>query len=366
MTRTLRTPAFKKKVALEALKEDKTLGQIASQFGVHPIQVSQWKQELLVGCEAVFQDKRKRTKTEECGREALERKIGQLTIDIDYLKKKLGLTVEEKRLWIEPEHPDLSVLEQCLLLSLSRSSYYYRPRPLNEYDMLLMRLVDEMYTKYPFYGSRRITAELERAKYVVNRKRIQGIMQNLGLAGNQPGPQTSKSHPSHPKFPYLLRGVDIVRPLQAWSTDITYIRLPEGFVYLTAVIDWYSRLVLSSRLSNSLEGSFCLEALEEAIEIYGQPEIFNTDQGVQYTCQEFVEAILGRGIRFSMDGRGRALDNIFVERLWRSLKYEEVYLHDYQSVGEARSKIERYFAFYNKERPHQSLGYRTPYEVHFG
>lgn len=228
----------------------------------------------------------------------------------------------------------------------------------------MRRRVDEIYTKRPFYGSRKIRAELVREGYSVSRKRVQSIMRSLGLEGCQPGPHTSQSHPKHPKHPYLLRGLAIVRPCQVWSTDITYIRLPEGFVYLTAVIDWFSRLVLASRLSNSLEGSFCLEALEQALDHHGKPEIFNTDQGVQFTCTEFVDAVQDRGIQLSMDGRGRALDNIFVERLWRSLKYEEVYLHDYQSVSEARMAIDRYFRFYNMERPHAALGYKTPYEVH--
>jgi putative transposase len=227
-----------------------------------------------------------------------------------------------------------------------------------------MKRVDEIYTRWPFYGSRRITQELRREGHDVNRKRTQGVMQMLGLAGNQPGPNTSKAHPEHIKFPYLLHGIEILGPLQVWSTDITYIRLPNGFVYLVAVMDWFSRLVLSHRLSNSLETAFCLEALEEAIATYGRPGIFNTDQGVQFTSQEFVNAVLGQGIRFSMDGRGRALDNIFVERLWRSVKYEDVYLRDYQDVRETRVGLENYFRFYNTQRLHQSLGYRTPHEVH--
>ena len=228
-----------------------------------------------------------------------------------------------------------------------------------------MRRVDELYTTWPFYGSRKIAQELRKEGHDINRKHVQRIMRHLGLASNQPGPNTSKSHPEHIKFPYLLRGLHLLGPLEVWSTDITYIRLPNGFVYLVAVIDWFSRLVLSHRLSNSLEASFCLEAFEEAIEYYGRPKIFNTDQGVQFTSQEFVSAVLGKNIRFSMDGRGRALDNIFVERLWRSVKYENVYLQDYQSVLEARTGLGDYFRFYNMRRPHQSLAYKTPYEVHY-
>ena len=229
-----------------------------------------------------------------------------------------------------------------------------------------MKRVDEIYTERPFYGSRRILQELRREGHQINRKKVQGIMQKLGLVGNQPGPNTSKTHPEHRKFPYLLRDIEILGPLEVWSSDITYIRTKNGFVYLVAVMDWYSRLVLAHRLSNSLETAFCLEAFEEAITNYGRPGIFNTDQGVQFTSEEFIEAVLCKGIRFSMDGRGRALDNIFVERMWRSVKYEDVYLHDYEDVRETRKGIESYFDFYNTKRLHQSLGYKTPYEIHYG
>jgi putative transposase len=273
------------------------------------------------------------------------------------------LTAEEKRQWINPEH-SLSIAAQCRLLGLPRCSYYYRPVETAEHDLMLMRRIDEIYTEYPFSGSRKITHNLRREGQNVNRKRVQRIMQQLGLVGQLPRPNTSKSHPEHHKFPYLLRGLSITRPLQVWSSDITYIRLPQGFVYLVAVMDWFSRLALFHRVSNSLEGSFCIEAFEEAIENYGQPEIFNTDQGVQFSSREFVDVVLKKNIRFSMDGRGRALDNIFVERLWRTVKYEEVYQHDYQNIQEARSNLESYFQFYNNKRLHQSLGYRTPAEIH--
>jgi len=257
------------------------------------------------------------------------------------------------------------VAAQCRLLNIPRSSYYYHAVPVKPSELQLMRRVDEIYTARPFLGSRKIAQELKREGCDVNRKHVQRIMRLLGLAGSQPGPNTSKPHPEHIKFPYLLDGVVLVAPLIAWSTDITYIRLPNGFVYLVAVIDWFSRLVLSYRLSNSLETSFCLDALEEAIERHGRPKIFNTDQGVQFTSKEFVQAVIGRDIRFSMDGRGRALDNVFVERLWRSVKYENVYLQDYQSVPEARAGLASYFQYYNTKRPHQALGYKTPHEVHY-
>lgn len=274
------------------------------------------------------------------------------------------MTVEEKKLWIDKKQPGLSVAAQCKLLGISRSSYYYRQVPVSESELRLMRRVDELYTSWPFYGSRKITEELKKEGHGINRKHVQRIMRCLGLASNQPGPNTSKSHPEHIKFPYLLNGLVLLSPLEVWSTDITYIRLPQGYMYLVAVIDWFSRLVLSHRLSNSLETSFCLEAFEEAIECYGRPKIFNTDQGVQFTSQEFISAVIGKNIRFSMDGRGRALDNVFVERLWRSVKYENVYLQDYQNASEARTGLGNYFRFYNTQRLHQSLDYKTPYEVH--
>jgi putative transposase len=275
------------------------------------------------------------------------------------------LTVEEKRLWIDEEHTALTVAAQCRLLSVQRSSYYYKSVPVKESELQLMHRVDEIYTAQPFLGSRKITQYLKKEGRNVNRKHVQRIMRRLGLSSNQPGPNTSKPHPEHIKFPYLLGGIILLAPLEAWSTDITYIRLPNGYVYLVAVIDWFSRLVLSYRISNSLETSFCLDAFEEAIERYGRPQIFNTDQGAQFTSKEFVQAVLGRNIRFSMDGRGRALDNVFVERLWRSVKYEDVYLHDYQSVLEARAGLANYFQYYNTQRLHQALGYKTPYEVHY-
>ena len=275
------------------------------------------------------------------------------------------MTIEEKKQWIDEQHRGLSVAAQCKLLNVPSSSYYYRSVPVNPAELRFMRRVDEIYTARPFLGSRKIAQELKREGYAVNRKHVQRIMQLLGIASNQPGPNTSRPHPEHIKFPYLLSGVTLVAPLIVWSTDITYIRLPNGFVYLVAVIDWFSRLVLSYRLSNCLETSFCLDALEEAIERHGKPKIFNTDQGVQFTSREFVQAVIGHDIRFSMDGRGRALDNVFVERLWRSVKYENVYLQDYQSMPEARIGLANYFQYYNTRRLHQALDYKTPHEVHY-
>lgn len=255
---------------------------------------------------------------------------------------------------------------QCELADVSRASVYRRTieREQDEEDLLLCRLIDEEYTRRPFYGSRRMVVCLSRLGHIVNRKRVQRLMRMMGLAGMAPGPNTSGKHPQHKVYPYLLRGVDVKRPNQVWSTDVSYIRLARGFVYLVAVIDWYSRRVLSWRISNSMDASFCVDCLEDALRVHGKPEVFNSDQGSQFTSNAFTAVLKREGIAISMDGRGRALDNIFVERLWRSVKYEDVYLQGYGTMGELTIGLARYFAFYNGERPHQSLGNRTPHEVY--
>jgi putative transposase len=233
-------------------------------------------------------------------------------------------------------------------------------REVGESELNLLKLLDEEYTRHPFYGSRRMKVFLANCGYTINRKRIQRLMQQLGLVGMAPGPNTSKPHPQHKTYPYLLRGVDIIRPNQVWSTDITYIRLPRGFVYLVAIIDWYSRKVLAWRLSNTMDAGFCVDCLEQAIKNYGSPEMFNSDQGSQFTSDDFTGVLIRNGITISMDGRGRALDNIFVERLWRTVKYEEVYLKQHNSVQSLLIGLTQYFQFYNEARWHQSLDYQTP------
>ena len=252
---------------------------------------------------------------------------------------------------------------QCELLDLNRSGFYREPAVETSENLRLMRLIDEQYLKTPFYGSRRMTAWLVRQGKEVNRKRVQRLMGLMGLAAIHPGPRTTVTSPDHKVYPYLLRDVTIDRRDQVWSTDVTYIPLEGGFMFLAAVIDWHSRFVLSWRLSNTLDGRFCLEALDAALK-GGRPEIFNTDQGSQFTARAFTSRLEEEGVAVSMDGRGRALDNVFVERLWRSLKYEEVYLKAYRSVRELAKGLAEWFAFYNHERPHQSLAYRTPAEVY--
>lgn len=268
-------------------------------------------------------------------------------------------SIEEGRRLVEPGHPEISLRRQCELLGVSRASLYYQPAGESEENLRLMRLIDEEYTRRPFYGSRRMVVWLREQGYAVNRKRVARLMEVMGIEAVYPKPKLSRPGEGHKIYPYLLEGVEVTRVNQVWSTDITYIRMAEGFVYLVAVMDWFSRFVLSWALSLTMEVGFCLEALKRALE-RGRPEIFNSDQGSQFTTDQFSGELEARGIAVSMDGRGRCLDNIFIERLWRSLKYEEVYLKDYRLVPEARAGIGAWFRFYNHERPHQSLGYRTP------
>jgi putative transposase len=259
----------------------------------------------------------------------------------------------------------IPVFRQCDLVNLARSSFYYQPRSDQSYNEELMRLLDKEYTRHPFYGIDQLTNWLRSIGHPVNRKRVRRLMQKIGIQAIFPKRKTSIPNPEHRIFPYLLRETEIIRPNQVWAADITYIRMNPGWLYLVAVLDWYSRYVVSWSLSNSLDVFFCLEALEQAL-TKNKPDIFNSDQGAQFTSGDFTGRLEKAGIQISMDGRGRVYDNIYVERLWRTVKYEEVYLHDYQTVREAREQLGDYFRFYNQERFHSSLGCRPPAEVYFG
>jgi len=265
---------------------------------------------------------------------------------------------------VDPRHARLSIVQQCRLASIARSSFYYESRGESPLNLRLMRVVDEQFLETPFFGSRQMTRWLLRHGYPVSRKRVRRLMRLLGLQAVFQRPRTSKPHPEHKIYPYLLRDLSITRPNQVWCADVTYIPLAKGFLYLVAIMDWASRKVLSWRLSNTLDASFCVEALEEAIERYGPPEIFNTDQGSQFTSFEFIEALKRAGIKISMDGKGRWMDNVFIERLWRSLKYEQVYLAEYTTGSEARAGIGWWIDFYNQRRPHSSLDDQTPDEAY--
>jgi putative transposase len=270
----------------------------------------------------------------------------------------------DRRRLVDHADPGLSIMTQCRLLKIARSTLYYQPVPAGADELAVMRRIDELHLDYPFYGSRRMAVVLRNDGWVVNRKRTQRLMRLMGLEAIYQKPNTSRPHPDHQVYPYLLRGLIIDRPNQVWCADITYVPMAKGFVYLVAVMDWFSRRVLGWRLSITMETDFCVDALREAMDRHGRPEIFNTDQGVQFTSGAFLDELSSQSVRISMDGKGRFLDNIFIERLWRSLKYEEVYIKAYGSVAEARQGIGGWLGFYNEKRPHQALGYRTPCAVH--
>lgn len=266
---------------------------------------------------------------------------------------------------VEPGHPRLSIVRQCELLTINRSSYYYRPTDETPLNLELMRLIDKQHLETPWYGARQMARHFRREGYGVGRKRIGRLMRLMGLCTIYQKPNTSKPHPQHRVYPYLLRGMTIDRPNQVWCADISYIPMRRGFLYLVAIMDWASRKVLSWRLSNTMDADFCVAALEDALARYGRPEIFNTDQGSQFTCDNFTNTLKEAGIRISMDGKGRWMDNVMIERLWRSLKYECIYLYAFETGSEARQGIGRWVDFYNKRRPHSKLDDKTPYEVYW-
>jgi putative transposase len=266
---------------------------------------------------------------------------------------------------IDATNPKLSVARQCRLLCLNRSSYYYKNKPVKPEDLKLMRLIDEQYLKTPSWGSRSMRNHLRRLGYKINRKRVQRLMRLMGLEAIYPKPKTSRPHPAHKVYPYLLRNMVVERPNQVWAADITYIPMNRGFMYLVAVMDWHSRKLLSWRISNTLDTDFCVEAVEEALNRYGVPEIFNTDQGAQFTSNEFTELLKSHKVQISMDGRGRVQDNIFIERLWWTLKYQYLYLWSFNNGTELRQGLGQWFEFYNSERSHQALDNLTPDEVYF-
>lgn len=266
---------------------------------------------------------------------------------------------------IDPKDPRLSISRQCRLLAVPRSSFYFRPKEESDEDLRLMRLIDKRYLACPFYGSRRMTDYLQSLGFPVNRKRIRRLMAKMGLRAVYPRPKTSRPHPEHRVYPYLLRDLTIDRPDQCWCADVTYIPMRRGFLYLVAVMDWHTRRVLSFRLSNTLEADFCVEALKEALDRHGAPDIFNTDQGAQFTSTRFTDVLTQKDIQISMDGRGRFLDNIFIERLWWSLKYECVYLQEFVDGRDLYRAIKKWIEFYNSERPHSSLDGRTPDQAYF-
>jgi putative transposase len=357
------TPAFKAKVALAAVKGEKTLAELAQQFDIHPNQITQWKAQLLAGAAGLFgSESRSDSQGPAVDLTVLHAKIGELTLENDFLAGQSRFA--ERKAMIDRSH-DLPISRQARMLNVSRGSVYYLPRPASAADLALMRRMDELHLDYPFAGSRMLRDLLTAEGFQVGRRHVATLMKRMGIQAVYRKPNTSKPAPGHKIYPYLLRNLPVTRPNQVWAMDITYVPMARGFVYLAAVIDWFSRRVLSWRLSITMEAGFCVEAVEEALARHGKPEIFNTDQGSQFTSTAFTGLLTGNAIAISMDGRGAWRDNVFVERLWRSVKYEEIYLKAYDTVAEARNSLASYFGFYNSRRPHSSLDRQTPDQAYF-
>ncbi|WP_161914419.1 IS3 family transposase [Methylosinus sp. C49] len=365
-SRRTHSPAFKAKVALAAIKGEKTLSELAQQFDVHPNQITTWKGQLLEGAAGVFGHEKPEAKEAAVDLKALHAKIGELTLTNGFFVRRAHQSgIAERKTMIDRSY-ELPIARQARALGVARSSVYYKPRPVSAEDLKLMRRIDELHLEHPFAGARMLRDLLRREGVVVGRRHVATLMKRMGIAAIYRRPNTSKPAPGHKIYPYLLRGVKIERPNHVWATDISYIPMRRGFVYLAAVVDVASRRVLAHRVSITMEAEFCVEALKEALAKHGRPEIFNTDQGSQFTGHDFTSVLLDAKIAISMDGKGSWRDNVFVERLWRSVKYEEVYLRAYDSVSEARASIAKYLAFYNERRPHSSLDSRTPDEAYFG
>ena len=359
------SPAFKAKVALAAVKGDRTIAQLAEHFDVHPNQIATWKSQLEASASEDFRTGRRDTGHANGRCEVAARQDRRADAGERFFRRRAHQGgMAERKAMIDREH-DLPITKQAEILKVSRGSVYYLPRPVSSADLEIMQRLDRLHLEYPFAGSRMLRGLLALQGCKIGRRHVKTLMRRMGIEALYRRPRTTKPEPGHKIYPYLLRGIEIRRPNQVWAMDITYIPMAHGFVYLAVVLDWATRRVLSWRLSITMEAAFCVETLEGALARHGRPEIFNTDQGSQFTGVAFTSLLASHGIAISMDGKGAWRDNVFVERLWRSVKYEEVYLRAYESVGEARSSIGRYLDFYNRRRPHSSLDDRTPDQAYF-
>ena len=360
---------FKAKIAIAAIRGEKTASELASQYEIHPTMLNTWKRQLLENASQLFDPGKSANKeSSEAKAEAdeLYRQIGKLKVERDFFSRAFSTTgLAERKAWVDEAHPELSLVRQCELLDIRRSSLYYQSVQPSDEELTILRLLDEQYLKTPFYGSRRMTVHLQQRGYSVNRKRVQRLMRQMGLYAVYPKPKLSRSHPEHQVYPYLLRDVNVACVNQVWSTDITYLPVLKGHFYLVAIMDWFSRKVLSWQISNTMDVQFCIEALEAALSRYHQPTIFNSDQGAQFTANAFTDCLKRSEVQISMDGRGRCHDNIFIERLWRSLKWELIYLKAFDDGQHLSQEVSTWFRWYNRQRPHQSLNYRTPDEIYY-
>ncbi|MBR9852410.1 MAG: IS3 family transposase [Rhodobacteraceae bacterium] len=357
---------FKAEVALEAIREELTLAELSKKYGVHPNMISGWKRAAIKNMASTFtKGGGDVAKANEAEIDKLHSKIGQLVVERDFLKRGLGsLSKDRRQMCVEKVHPRISVRRQCQMLSLARSNLYYTPKGESAENLRFMSIIDKQFLETPWYGSRQMARYMQRQGYKCGRHRVRRLMRLMRLVPIFQTPNTSKKHPQHKVWPYLLKGLAINRPNQVWCVDISYIPMRRGFLYLVAIMDWFSRKVLAWRLSNSMEADFCIEALREALAEYGKPEIMNSDQGSQFTGFEWTQALKDAGVRISMDGRGRWIDNRMIERLWRSLKYECVYLRAFETGSEARAGIGQWVTYYNAERPHSTHGILTPDEAY--
>ncbi|MDA7423076.1 IS3 family transposase [Tritonibacter multivorans] len=357
---------FKAKVALEAIREELTTAELAKKYDIHPTMISGWKRTAIENMAQVFSGPATAEPMISAAEvEKLHAKIGQLVVERDFLSEAFQ---SHPRHWrqkaVKKDHSDLSVRRQCSLLSLARSTFYYQPRGESAENLKFMEIIDRQFLETPWYGSRQMARQLAREGHKCGRHRIRRLMKIMRLVPIYQEPKTSKRHPEHKIYPYLLKDLPITQSNQVWCADISYIPMRRGFLYLVAIMDWHSRKVLSWRLSNSMDAGFCVEALKDALARYGPPEIFNTDQGSQFTSTDFTDVLRDAKVKISMDGRGRWIDNRMIERLWRSLKYECVYLNAFETGSEARDGIGNWITYYNERRPHSSHGIMTPDEAY--